>query len=411
MQSSVPVDGVSSADSNRIAPIGPELVRVEALEPRQFLSATRIMPLGDSITEQFAPRESYRYYLWNSLQSSGFRDIDFVGSLRGVLGGAPADANFDLDHEGHTGWRADELAAKTEEWARTFRPDIVLLHVGTNDILQGQSVASTINELGQIIDCLRIGNPNVTILFSKIIPNQQNPSATAALNDAIPNLVNQKNRSESRVILVDQSAGFDLNRDTFDGLHPNESGERKIASRFFTELQPLLSNPAPAPVPAPVPTHVPLTGTTFLNELNWSSASNGLGPVEKNRSVGEGLPNDGQTQSIRGRRYGRGLGTHAGSRIDYRLDGKQKWFAAELGIDDETGGGGSVVYKVYADGKRIFSSAIIRGTDPVQLIKLRIAGVRKLTLIVSDAGDGSTNDHANWANARVVSYVPSRLTI
>lgn len=403
MPSFVLVDGHPSTEPNRIASIS-----LEALEPRQFLSVTRIMPLGDSITESFAPRESYRYFLWNSLQSSGFRDIDFVGSERGVLGGEPANTNFDQDHEAHTGWTADQIAAQTELWARQFRPDIVLLHAGTNDVRNDESVASTINDLGQIIDRLRMGNPNVSVLLSKIIPNQDNPSGTAALNDAIPSLVNQKNRSNSRVILVDQASGFDLSRDTFDGLHPNESGERKMASKFFSALQPLLSNPTPAP--APTPTHVPLTGTTFLSEMNWSAASNGWGPVEKDQSVGDSAQNDGQKQSIRDRRYNRGLGTNAGSRIDYRLDGKQKWFAADLGIDDETNGGGSVVFKVYADGKRIFSSSIIRGSDAMQQIKLRISHVRKLTLIVSDAGDGSFDDHANWANARVVSYVPS-LTI
>jgi len=387
---------------------------IEALEPRQFLSVTKIMPLGDSITQTFSPHESYRYYLWNALQSSGFRNIDFVGSEHGVFGGDPANTNFDMDHEGHTGWTTDQIAAQTEDWARAYRPDIVLLHAGTNDVRYNQSVASTINELGQIIDRLRLANPNVTVLLSKIIPNQENPSGTAVLNDAIPRLVSQKNRSESRVILVDQYSGFDLNRDTFDGLHPNDSGEQKIASRFFTALQPLLSNPSPAPAPAPTPptpTHVPLTGTTYLTEMNWSSASNGFGPVEKNQSVGGAAARDGEKQSIRGQRYSRGLGTHASSRIDYRLDGKQKWFISDLGIDDEVDGGGSVVFKVYADGKRIFSSDIIHGGDAVQSLKLRISHVRKLTLIVSDAGDGNADDHANWANARVVAYAPSKMTI
>jgi len=92
----------------------PGVALVEALEPRQFLSTTRIMPLGDSITESFAPYDSYRYYLWTSLQNSGFRDIDFVGSQHGVLGGEPANENFDQDHEGHPGWTTDQLAGCPE---------------------------------------------------------------------------------------------------------------------------------------------------------------------------------------------------------------------------------------------------------------------------------------------------------
>src|SRR5688572_9621498 len=168
------------------------------------------MPLGDSITSTFAPRQSYRYWLWNSLKNAGFTNVDFVGSQRGVFGGSPSNTNFDMDHEAHTGWRADEIAAQTESWARAANPDIVLLHAGTNDVRASQSVASTINELGAIVDRLRKVNPNVTILFSKIIPVQENTTGAAALNDAIPSLVQQKNTSSSRVILVDQAGGFDL---------------------------------------------------------------------------------------------------------------------------------------------------------------------------------------------------------
>jgi lysophospholipase L1-like esterase len=379
---------------------------IEPLEQRQLLAATRIMPLGDSITSAFAPQQSYRYWLWNSLQNAGFNNVDFVGTQRGVVGGSPANSNFDLDHEGHSGWRADELAAQAESWARTARPDIVLVHAGTNDVRANQSAASTIRDLELIIDRLRAANPTVTILFAKIIPAQENISGAAALNDAIPTLVQQKNTSQSRVILIDQASGFDLARDTHDGLHPNESGEKKMAARFFNALQPILNQPPPAPAPPPPPVHVPLTGTTFLGELTPMRADNAVGPIEVNQHNGGSGAQDGGRMSIRGRDYARGIGTQATSRVDYRLDGKQKWFIADLGLDDSTSGRGSVVFKVYLDGKRVFSSHVIDGDDPIEQLRLRIAGGRKLTLIVSDAGDGNTDDRANWANARVVSYHP-----
>jgi hypothetical protein len=152
--------------------------------------------------------------------------------------------------------------------------------------------------------------------------------------------------------------------------------------------------------------HVPLTGTTFLGELTPMRADNAVGPIEVNQHNGGSGAQDGGRMSIRGRDYARGIGTQATSRVDYRLDGKQKWFIADLGLDDSTSGRGSVVFKVYLDGKRVFSSHVIDGDDPIEQLRLRIAGGRKLTLIVSDAGDGNTDDRANWANARVVSYHP-----
>src|ERR1043166_5585740 len=65
---------------------------IELLEPRTLLAASvvRIMPLGDSITEAFAPNESYRYWLWHDLQNAGFKRINFVGSQHRVFNGSPA---------------------------------------------------------------------------------------------------------------------------------------------------------------------------------------------------------------------------------------------------------------------------------------------------------------------------------
>src|SRR5690242_19031704 len=85
--------------------------------PTNSTSATiRIMPLGDSITQSFSPHNSYRYYLWHLLLNQGYR-VDFVGSLHGVGDGPPANPDFDMDHEGHAGFRADEIAANIQVWA------------------------------------------------------------------------------------------------------------------------------------------------------------------------------------------------------------------------------------------------------------------------------------------------------
>src|SRR5215204_6437165 len=81
---------------------------VEPLEERTLFAATKIMPLGDSITEAEGGHASYRYWLWKSLTQAGFNDIDFVGSRTGVFNGSPQFSDFDQNHEGHWGWRADE---------------------------------------------------------------------------------------------------------------------------------------------------------------------------------------------------------------------------------------------------------------------------------------------------------------
>jgi len=71
----------------------------------------KIMPLGDSITQGYRGRDSYRRDLWLKLRKSG-ADVDFVGSMKNNFMGTPAHEDFDMDHEGHWGWRADQILEK-----------------------------------------------------------------------------------------------------------------------------------------------------------------------------------------------------------------------------------------------------------------------------------------------------------
>ena len=229
---------------------------VEFSEPAAASSVARtwrIMPLGDSITNGSGSRDSYRRPLWHMLTAAAI-DADFVGSRVTAV----PNPDFDLEHQGHSGWRADQFLENgmIANWAQTYLPDVVLIHLGTNDLLQGQGVASTIVEIGQIIDSLRAANPMVIILVAQIIP-MQNPTIPTVmeLNLAIPALVASKDSADSPVRLVDQFSGFDAAGDTLDGIHPNVGGEDKVAQEWFDAIQPLLAeaeNEAPAFTSAPV---------------------------------------------------------------------------------------------------------------------------------------------------------------
>ena len=228
-----------SGDGSSTAPSGS--VPQNSISPIQRSNATvRIMPLGDSITQSVSPHNSYRYYLWHLLLNQQYQ-VDFVGSLHGVGGGPPANPDFDMDHEGHAGWRADEIVANIQMWATQAAPDVVLLHIGTNDLCQGQSVESTVTDIGNIIDVLRTANPHIQILLAQVIG--QAPFASCgilALNAQLPALAANKNQSESPIVLVDQYSGFDPTTMTFDGEHPNDIGESRMADRWFEKLVPAL---------------------------------------------------------------------------------------------------------------------------------------------------------------------------
>ena len=196
-----------------------------------------LLPLGDSITQSNNTHLSYRYPLWEDLVAAGY-EFDFVGSMNTNFGGSPTYPNpsFDRDHEGHWGWRVDEINAQIEGWLGGYTPDVVLMHLGTNDAFQNQSTDSTIAELTDLIGMLRADNERVVILLAKLIPSTNSQSNLDALNARFDALAASLTTATSPVVIVDQASGFDANADTFDGIHPDEGGEQKMATKWLEAL-------------------------------------------------------------------------------------------------------------------------------------------------------------------------------
>lgn len=187
--------------------------------------ALRIMPMGDSITEATVGHNSYRRDLWFALTGAGCQ-VDFVGSHSGVSGGSAPNGDFDQDNEGHWGWRTDQVSAQAAAYVANTTPDIVLVHLGTNDLFQGENAANVAQELGALIDNIRAGKADTQILLAKIVTNAPDPGGVAALNAQIDLIAASRG-----VTVVDQYAGFSTG-DLYDGVHPNPSGEAKLASRW-----------------------------------------------------------------------------------------------------------------------------------------------------------------------------------
>jgi glucose/arabinose dehydrogenase len=145
----------------------------------------------------------------------------------------------------------------------------------------------------------------------------------------------------------------------------------------------------------------PPTGSTYLSDLTWESATNGWGPVEKDRSNGESAAGDGRTITLNGTTYAKGLGVHAVSDVRYRLGGACTRFRADVGVDDEVGSNGSVVFQVFADGAKLYDSGLLTGPAATKTLDVDVSGKSELQLIVTDAGDWISYDHADWAGARI----------
>ena len=141
----------------------------------------------------------------------------------------------------------------------------------------------------------------------------------------------------------------------------------------------------------------PARAETFgLETLQLQYVEQEWGQPHANRSV------DGHPLLLDGKRFEHGLGTHANSILRIALGGTAERFTAMVGVDDEVGKNGSVVFKVTGDGKTLWDSGVLHGGDRAKDVSVALDGVKKLVLTVGDAEDGISYDHADWADARLV---------
>ena len=76
------------------------------------------------------------------------------------------------------------------------------------------------------------------MFIAQVIPSTQPQfSEIPELNSEIAALATRLDTETSRVVAVDQWTGFDPEMHTYDGTHPNEIGERKLANRWFESLE------------------------------------------------------------------------------------------------------------------------------------------------------------------------------
>ncbi|EJD45794.1 SGNH hydrolase [Auricularia subglabra TFB-10046 SS5] len=186
--------------------------------------AVKVMPLGDSIT---GSPGCWRALLWQKLVAVNHTTLDFVGTQPPQGCGVP----YDGDSEGHGGILATGIVSSNQlpGWLSAAKPDIVMMHLGTNDVWSNKPTADILSAFSTMVDQMRASNSKMKIIVNQIIP--MNPSGCTycgsgaiALNNAIPAWASSKNSSGSPITVVNQWNGFSTAADTYDGVHPNDSG-------------------------------------------------------------------------------------------------------------------------------------------------------------------------------------------
>ncbi len=133
----------------------------------------------------------------------------------------------------------------------------------------------------------------------------------------------------------------------------------------------------------------------YLNEIDLSTVGVGWGQARVNQSITENPLRINEVQ------FEQGIGVHATSTFLLELDGKATEFAAKVGVDDAADTPASVQFFVLGDGDILWESEPMKKGMSAQDCQVNIKGIQKLGLLVTDAGDGISNDHANWCEAQI----------
>jgi lysophospholipase L1-like esterase len=227
----------------------------------------RVMPLGDSITHGTQVPGGSRIGLWQRFTSNGYR-VDFVGTQFN----GPASLG-DHDHEGHPGWRIDQIDANIAGWLQTFTPHTVLLHIGTNDVLQNFNLSGAPGRLSTLIDHITNAVPTAEVFVAQIIPiaNASQDAAARTFNAAIPGIVQSKVNAGRHVHLVDMHSAL-TTADLIDGVHPTAGGYDKMAATWFAALQ---SVPGSIGNPGSGGSNLLTNGTIESGTSGWSELGSG----------------------------------------------------------------------------------------------------------------------------------------
>lgn len=237
---------------------------------------TRVLIVGDSVTQGADGDYTWRYFASQQLADRAF---DFVGPHTGThaeaetWGGTYADPGFDQDHAARWGMAMWELAwwpnstPPVGQLIADHAPDVVVVALGVNDLRTGSTPAELRANTIEVVRQIRAADPTVDIVLGAV--PQTWVAGADEHNAALPGLTDELTTSES-LVTATVPAGW-TQADTTDNLHPNTSGQQKLATTFADALAPFLpllpvETPAapatPAAPVAPVPTSAPQPAAT-----------------------------------------------------------------------------------------------------------------------------------------------------
>jgi len=201
----------------------------------------KIMPLGDSITFGWdaisqPSNGGYRLGLTTKLTEAGI-EFDMVGSMTDGPG-----TGWDKAHEGHSGWKIEEIEAIVVNRLQTYQPDVLLLMIGTNN--RGEGAVTSFPRLESLLNTIYAESPDIQILLGNLPPRtDMNPSSGPTgpeyvrnFNTRIPALIEAQVALGRNLHLVDLFGGM-INQHIDDGVHMTDGGYDIMGEIWFDALR------------------------------------------------------------------------------------------------------------------------------------------------------------------------------
>ncbi|MFD8304312.1 SGNH/GDSL hydrolase family protein [Streptomyces sp. NPDC059690] len=210
----------------------------------------RFMPVGDSMTIGSAGEHTWRYRMWRHLRDTYGGPFALVGPRETLYDKATdaatsyeyADPDFPRAHLAGWGEGWLHMAPLIAEAVRAQRANVLLVSLGLIDLGFYTNAEQTAENVRRFVAEARTANPRVRIAVLPVIPNvraaEDAPFAAQVtrFNELLAKAVADLDEPRSPLLLASPPPSYDLHLDTYDGTHPNASGEHKIAAAFGDAL-------------------------------------------------------------------------------------------------------------------------------------------------------------------------------
>lgn len=197
-----------------------------------------------------AGEHTWRYRLWRHLCETyggpfavvGPRETLYDKSADAPTSYAYADPDFPRAHLAGWGEGWLHMAPLIGEAVRACRADVLLVSLGLIDLGFYTNAEQTAENVRSFVAEARGANPRVRMVILPVIPNIRAASDAAfanqvsSFNDLLAKTTADLDEPRSPLLLAALPESYDIHTDTYDGTHPNASGEHRIAATFAEAL-------------------------------------------------------------------------------------------------------------------------------------------------------------------------------